>query len=118
MEGFLLNWHSFGIFCYFSSNPTFLIFLRLPEKKVLDPNIRSISTFQTILRNGCLSVISEFCLSLSSVCSASTAYTGLCRGQKNLLKKVRYIIPNYPNVARFLIFVTLCLGRAKTLTYV
>ncbi len=32
------------------------------------------------------------------LCSASTAYTGLCRGLKYLLK-VRYINPNYPNVA-------------------
>ena len=29
-----------------------------------------------------------------------------------------YIILNYPNMARFLIFETLCLGWAKTLTYV
>ena len=49
----------------------------------------------------CLSVILEFCL-LYVVCLSSTAYTDLCRGQKYLLK-VRYIILNYPNVARFLI---------------
>ena len=47
----------------------------------------------------------------------STAYTSLCRSPKYLLK-VRYIILNDPNVVRFLIFETLCLGRAKTLTYV
>ena len=51
-------------------------------------------------------------------CHLSTkAYTSLCRGLKFLLK-VGYIIPNHPNVARFLIFDTFCLGRSKTLTYV
>ena len=53
----------------------------------------------------------------SVVCSASTAYISLCRGLK-YLPKVRYIISNHPNVVRFLIFETLCLGKAKTLTYV
>ena len=45
-----------------------------------------INTFQTILRNICLSVILEFCL-LSVVCSlsASAAYTSLYRGLKYLL---------------------------------
>ena len=61
---------------------------------------------------GILSVICRL-----SVCRASTAYNSLCRGLKYLLK-VSYIILNYPNVTRFLIFETLCLGRAKTLTYV
>ena len=61
--------------------------------------------------NNILSVISQFCL---SVCRGSTAYTRLCRSLKYLLK-VRYIIVN---VARFLIFETFCLCRAKTLTYV
>ena len=51
------------------------------------------------------------------VCSASTAYTSFCRSLKYLLK-VRYIILIYPIVARFLIFKTHCLGRAKTLIYV
>ena len=82
------------------------------RKKVLDPNGPYISTFHTILRNVCLSVISEFCLSLSS-----TAYTSLCRDLKYLLE-VRYIIPNDPYVARFLISKSLCLGRAKTLSYI
>ena len=96
----------------------FPLFLQLPEKMVLDPNWPYISTFQTILRNVCLSIISEFCLSVGrSVCRASTAYTSFCRGLKYLLK-VRYIILNYPNVARFLISEILCLGRAKILTYV
>ena len=99
----MTNFH-FGLLF---SNPMFLLFLQLPEKKVLDPNGPYISTFQTIPRNVCLSVI--FFLSVVVVvgvlCSASTAYTGLFRGLKYLLK-VRYIIPNHPNVARFLIFET------------
>ena len=45
--------------------------------------------------------ISDNSSSSSSICSASTAYTSLCRGLKYLLK-VRYIISNHPNVARFL----------------
>ena len=56
--------------------------------------------FQTILRiNVRLSVILEFYL--SSVCSASTAYTSICRGLKYLLK-VKYIILNCTNVTQFL----------------
>ena len=106
---------SIAFFGYFSVTLCSHYFCNF-RKKVLDPNGPYISTFQTILRNFCLSVISEFWLS-SVVCSASPAYTGLCRGLKYLLK-VRYIILNDPNVARFLIFETLCWGRAKTLTYV
>ena len=94
--------------------PYVLTIFAASGKNVLDPNAPYISTFQTILRNVCLVVISEFCL---SVCSASTTYTSLCIDLKYILK-VRYIILNYPNVAQFLIFETLCLGRAKTLTYV
>ena len=76
------------------------------RKKVLGPNGSYISTSQIKLRNVCLSVILEFCLSsaiiIIVVCSASTA---LCRSQKYLLK-AQYIILGYPNVARFLIFNT------------
>ena len=43
---------------------------------------------------------------LSSVCSAFTAYSSLCRDLKYLLK-VPYVILNCPNVAVFLIFKTL-----------
>ena len=46
----------------FSSNPVLTIF-ETSRKKVLDPNWPYINTFQTILRNVCLSVISKFCLS-------------------------------------------------------
>ena len=56
------------------------------------------------------------CLSVV-VCNASTTYTSSFRSLKYLLK-IPYFIQDYPNVAGFLIFVTLCLGRAKTLTYV
>ena len=93
---------SIVIFGLLFSNPMFPLFLQLLENNVLDPNGPYISTYQTILRNFCLSVISEFCLSsvicLSAFCSASTAYTSLNRILKYLLK-VRYIIPNYQNVA-------------------
>ena len=37
---------------------------------------------QTKVRNDCLSVILEFCLLLTVVCSASAAYTSLCKGLK------------------------------------
>ena len=57
------------------------------------------------------SVYLSVCRRCLSIYSASTAYTSLCRGLKYLLK-VRYTIPNYPNVVKFLIFETLCLGRA------
>ena len=62
----------------------------------------------------CLTAYSV-CLTAYSVCL--TAYISLCRGLKYLLK-VRYIILNYPSVARFLIFESLCLGSSKTLPYV
>ena len=94
----------------------FPLFLQLPEKRILDPNGPYISTFQKILRNVCLSVILEFCLSsvicrlpsvvcclwsvvydlLSVICSTSAAYTSLCRDLKYWLK-VRYIILTWPN---------------------
>ena len=107
-------WFQTLFFGLLFSNSMFPLFLQLLKK-----NWPYISSFQTILRNCCLSVILEFCL---SVCSASTAYTNLCRGLKYLPKvrysKVKYIILNDPIVARFLIFETLCFGRAKTLTYI
>ena len=112
VQGF--EYHIWSILGYFSSNPMFSLFLQLPGKKVLDPNGPYIHTF---LRNVCLSVILKFCLSSYVICSASTAYTSLCRSLKHLLK-VKYIILNYLKMARFLIFETLCLGRAKTWTYV
>ena len=57
-----------------------------------------------------------------SVCSCRlsftvAAYTDLCRGLYYLLK-VRYIILNFLNVARFLIFETLYLGWSKILSYI
>ena len=101
---------------YFYSNPMFPLFLKLSEKRVLDPNGPCINTLQTILRNVCLSVILKF-YPLSVVYGASAAYTSLCRGLKFLLN-VRCIVLNYPNVTRSSIFETLCLSRTKTLTYV
>ena len=48
--------------CYFSSNSIFELFCDF-QKKALDQNGPYIITFQTNLRNNCLSVIQEFCLS-------------------------------------------------------
>ena len=97
----------------------FSLFLQLPEKKVVDPNGPYISTFQTNLRNLCREFRISVCHLSSSVylsgCRPSAAYTSPYKGLKYSLK-VKYIILNYPNnVAKFLIFKTLCLGRAKTL---
>ena len=61
----------------------------------------------------CLYVILEFCL-LCVVSSMSAVYTRLFRGLKYLLK-VPYIMRNYSNVDRYLIFKTLYLDRSKTL---
>ena len=97
---------------YFSSKHMCPLFCNF-WKKVLDPNGPYIIRFLTIIRNVRPLVILEFC-QLSVVCSASATYTILCRGLKYLLK-VRYIILVYPNVARYLISETLCLGSSKTL---
>ena len=43
------------------------------QKKVLDPNAPYIEMFQIILRNGCLSVILEFCLLWYVVCCLLSA---------------------------------------------
>ena len=55
------------------------------RKKVLDQNGLYINTFQSYLRNVCLSVILEFCLS-SVVFGLAPAYISLYRGLKYLLK--------------------------------
>ena len=47
----------------------------------------------------------------------STVYTSLCRGLEYLLK-ISYFNQDYPNVAEFFMFNTLCWGRSKTLPYV
>ena len=69
------------------------------------------------IRNICLSVILEFCLLLFLLvvgdCSASTAYTSLCRGLK-----VQYIILVYPVVTEFLISNTAFCCGMETLPYV
>ena len=83
---------------YFLSNPMSPLLLQLPEKKVPDPSGPYISTFQTKIKNVCLSVILEFCL-LSEVCNI--AYISLSRGLKYLVK-ARYIIQVYPNDFWFL----------------
>ena len=80
-------------------------------KHVLDNSKKCLSVVVVVV------VVVVIVVVVGVLCSASTAYTGLCRGLKYLLK-VRYIIPNHPNVVRFLISETLFLSRAKTLTYV
>ena len=91
------------------------------RKKILDQNGPYISTFQTNLKNACLSVILEFCLSsslLSSVvCVLAPAYTSLCIGLK-YLPKVMYIILFDPLWASFFIFESVFVGRSATLPYV
>ena len=70
------------------------------------------------LRNVCLSVILEFCLSSSSVlCITFTAYTSLCRSLEYWLKIVYFTVV-YPNVVGFLISYTVFCCRMDTLPYV
>ena len=89
--------HQNSLWFTFSSKPMFLTFLCDFQRKGRRPKCTN--------SKACLSCILEFYLSLS-ICSASIAYTILCRGLKYLLK-VPYIILDYPNVSRFLIFGTL-----------
>ena len=106
LMGFLI------VFGYFSSNSMFPLFLQLPKKRSwtqMDQLYKYVSDKKNM---NCLSVV-NFGTTLSSVCSASTAYINLCRGLKYLLE-VRYIILDY----KFLIFESLCLNRAKTSTNV
>ena len=85
------------------------IFFAISEKKV--QNRLYINTFQTNLRNICLSVMEiEFCLS-SVVCRLWTAFS-LCRGLVYLLK-VRYITLVVPNVAEVLISNTVFVAAWK-----
>ena len=60
---------------------------------------------------------SKKCLCVGNFRILSVVVDSLCRGLKYLLK-IKYIILNYPNVAWFFIFETLCLDRTKTLTYI
>ena len=87
-------------------------------KKVLDQNGPYINTFQTNLRNDCLSVIPELYLSsVVVICVLAPAYTSVCRGLK-YSPKARYIIVVDPLWDRYLIFETVFLGRSATLPYV
>ena len=96
----------------------FPLFLLLPDSKVLDPN-RPIYRHESDKNKKYLSANNFVFLSVFVVviCSASTSYTSLCRGLKNLLK-IPYFSQDYSNVVGFLIIETLCLGRSKTLPYV
>ena len=81
----------------------------------LDPKGQYISTNQIKIINVCMSVISKFCLSSSSVvCSASTTYTSLCRDLKYLLK-VGYILVVYLNVASFFDFRDPSFGQVENI---
>ena len=83
---------SVWVLVYFSSKFLFLLFYNC-RKKVLDPNGPYISTSQIEIRNVCLSVILEFCLSSSSssvVCTLNPAYPSLCRGLKYTKSRVYY----------------------------
>ena len=71
---------AFQCFGLHFSKPMFLLFLRHPKRKILDPNGPYISTSQTKIKNFCLSVILEFCLSLSQSHSLYHAYSSLGRG--------------------------------------
>ena len=55
-------------------------------------------------------------LSVIVVCSASTANIILCSRLKYLLK-IQYFIQNFPNLTKFFILMTLCLGSSKVLPY-
>ena len=77
------------------NNPMFPLFLPYPEK---GPKPKwTIYKHVSEHSKKCLSVILELCL-LFVVCSASAAYTRLCKGLK-YLQKVKYIVLNYPKVA-------------------
>ena len=65
----------------------------------------------------CLSVGNFGILSVAVLFLAPTAYSSLRTDLKYLLE-IPYFVHNYPNVTRFLIFDTLCLGWTKTLPYV
>ena len=81
--------------------------LRLQEGNVLDPNEPNINTSQTKLRNVCLSVILEFCLMSLSLSVPGLKLSNLlglrAKSLKSLLE-IPYVILDYPNAARFLIF--------------
>ena len=63
--------YAFVIFvCYFSSNSIFELFCDF-QKKALDQNGPYISTFLTNLRNVCLSIVSELCMSVVVCCRRS-----------------------------------------------
>ena len=82
------------------------------QKKALDPNGPYTSTFQKNLKNVSLSVILEFCMQ-----RVYRPHQVIQRPEMFTKSKVYFVI-NYPNVARYLIFQPLCLGKKKTLPYV
>ena len=109
LEGFLALNVRVPYLCFFSiifSEPMITIFLRLPERRDLDPNGTFMGTIQTKTVNVCLSIILEFYLR-SVVCPT---YTSLCTGLK-CLPKVSYIIVVDPNSAGSLISNTTFLLR-------
>ena len=93
---------AFGLLLKYPYITTIFATSRKVQKKVLD---------QSDKNKKCLSVGNFGILSVV-ICSASTAYTSLCRGWKYLLK-MPYFIKYYLSVAGFSIFETLCLSRLK-----
>ena len=64
-------------------------FFAIPERKILHQNGPYINTFQINLRNVCLSLIPEFCLS-SVLCGRLPAYPSSFRGLEYSLKVTVY----------------------------
>ena len=108
--------HTCFIWGYFYSNSMFPLFLQFPRPKWTIYKHVSDNP-KNCLTVGNFGVLSFVCGLLSVFCSASAAYISLWRDLKYWLK-VRYIILVYSKMTLFLVFETLCLGRAKTLPYV
>ena len=77
--------HKKALYELHSEHSTVPTFMKLLNKKVLDPNGPYISKFQTILRNVCQNVGNFGILSVV-ICSVTTAYNNLCRALKYLPK--------------------------------
>ena len=112
---FTVKLSNFGLIWFIFIINLCRIFSAIFEKKVLDHNGPYIK-FQTNLRNVCLPVNFEFCLSLVGVGVGflASAHTRLCKGLA-YLPKVRYIIVVDFLLDDFLIFETVFLGRSATL---
>ena len=84
------------VLVYFSSKPMSPLFSQLPEK-VLYTNGLYINSFQTILRNVCLSAILEFCLLSLARLQPTPAYVeiwNIC-WKYHILSKIILTWPNF-----------------------